>query len=128
MKFTTAVMRYLACPPERIVVIQGRPDPRLYTGTGVVIVFATWSGPACFALKAYSGQLPSLESKIPVWVVDIDALEESDFTRFGTGYGNGETFFFRKGVQVDSLLRPVGPNPGGEFKMKRNAAFGTMDE
>lgn len=78
MEFTRRVLRYLACPHERITPIEGHPDPRLYKETGVVIVFAPWSGPACVALKAYSGQLPSLKPEVPVWVVDIDTLKEGD--------------------------------------------------
>lgn len=45
----------------------------------------------------------------------------------GPLHGNGEAFFFRKGILVDFLLHPTGRDPGVAFKTKWYAAFGSIE-
>jgi len=111
MSFIETVKRHIRCPLERVTVIENADDldPAMI-GTGVVFILATWSMPAIMALKFYSDALESCTLTMPFWILNQDALGAAvmaDLTAFPNRLGgNGESFFFRDGKQVDCLLRP----------------------
>ena len=114
----------MKCPPERVTLVED--SSAFDVGAirqGVVICFATWSGSAHMALKAYTEKLNDLPTHIPVWVLDVDTLRPDIYAQFGwVQHGNGETFFYNQGVLVDRLLHPAG-DYAASFAARWQASF-----
>lgn len=124
MSFVEVTAQTLKCPPERVTLVED--SSAFEVGAirqGVVICFATWSGPAHVALRAYTERLNDLPPHIPVWVLDVDTLKPEIYAQFGwVQHGNGETFFYDDGVLVDRLLHPAG-DCAASFTAKWQACF-----
>ncbi len=110
MSFLEVTTRTLKCLPERVTLVADASAFEVATiRQGVVICFATWSGPAHMALQAYTEKLNDLPPHIPVWVLNVDPLTPEHHAQFGwVQHGNGETFFYNHGVLLDRLLHPSG--------------------
>ena len=116
MGFAKVVLRRLRCPPKRVVVVEDAAFPCI-TDIGVVIIIATWSGPALRALEAYSTILATITPVIPVWMFDNDQLTEELSRRLDlpTFHGEGEVLFYRDGKLVAQIVRPFARNRGETF-------------
>ena len=124
MSLLEATARILKCPPERVTLVED--SSAFDVGAirqGVVICFASWSGPAHMALRAYTEKLNDLPTHIPVWVLDVDTLVPVTYAQFGwVQHGNGETFFYNHGVLVERLLNPAS-DYAANFAAKWQACF-----
>ena len=124
MSLLEATARILKCPPERVTLVED--SSAFDVGAirqGVVICFASWSGPAHMALRAYTEKLNDLPTHIPVWVLDVDTLVPVNYAQFGwVQHGNGETFFYNHGVLVERLLNPAS-DYAANFAAKWQACF-----
>ena len=127
MSFLETASKCLKCPAERVGLVEdsSRFDPSTIRD-GVVIFFAEWSAPAHVALKSVTEKLPHLKQDIPVWILNLDTLTtQIDYKFHGAKHGNGETFFFRGGVQIDRLLYLHGDH-GENFRFKCEQCFGNQ--
>lgn len=81
----------------------------------IVILYASWSGPALFVIRSAAQQLSQQNYPHPVYLIDHDSLTiEKQFSLLGElGQGWGEIFIFRQGIIIQKF---TGKNAWSDFQ------------
>lgn len=108
----------LRAPNSRVRIWRKSPRELVETErTGVGVLFASWSGPACAWLATLVRLVEQHPAPIHLYVMDSDDATRDDASRrsalevLGPGsegiHGWGETFGFRDGAVVAVVCRPL---------------------
>jgi hypothetical protein len=108
----SSVQKNTKLPFKRLRVVQNLSELRLPdVRTGIVFIFAAWSGPAVMALRRLTALLSTLDlGSLDVVILDNDSMTGEDMIQlFGhVFHGAGETLWVRDGRVVAEMseLRP----------------------
>jgi hypothetical protein len=105
--FSDTVKNRSEIPPERLRVVQTQEGLRLsHIRSGIVFVYAIWSGSSVMGFKKLTRLLSTVDTtSLDIVVLDNDCMNPDDMIRlFGhVFHGAGETLWLRDGQVVAEL-------------------------